>query len=202
MSQTRYSSHQIGALRRKIGPIHAAIDAGDMEVFKQLLLVNDADGAPRVADEMARALMAGYPADDSPKPDIWSLGERCLHRNQPEMLRVALSARHPDMVNSLLAGSKASWLTNLCTKHFLGEFASNSLVAAADWNDLPWAVPFIKIVLEIDPDDRGLWSITAGTSSAAMVAAAQMELQVEAALLSSEPVTAGVASRPRRDRHV
>ncbi|MFK4705679.1 hypothetical protein ABIC83_002518 [Roseateles asaccharophilus] len=206
MTHRIYTAREVGALRRIAGPIHAAIDAGDIDLLTRLALKTDSDGHHRVDDKIAMVLKAGYPADKSSNPDIWSVAERCLFRNRPDMLRLLLEARRPALVNGRKTDSPTAWLRHLCSRFQFDEFARTSLAASADWNHVQHAVPFYKIVIEYDPDDESLNKLSMpGTASAAHVMQARMEMQIDSQLTTAaaDPLSAATAMpKPRATRHV
>lgn len=190
----------VWAARRRIQPIQDAVRAGDVEAFKAALF-HEQPGT--ITPQLAHDLRFGFACSEEGMDVGCSLAELCFFQAQVEMLRIALQARHPDMVDGLLTGSPAAWLAHLCTSYFneSTEYSTISLPALACWHSkAPHASDFLELALEYAPEDAGAEAVEANDPpSAALIRAARMRIRLKA---SPSPAAAPGAPNPRRSRAV
>lgn len=190
----------VSAARRRIQPIQDAVRAGDVEAFKAALF-NEEPGF--VTPQMAQDLRYGFASSAEGMDVGCSLAELCFFQAQLEMLRIALEARHPDMVDGLLTGSREAWLAHLST-YYLAEFSESSTIslpAMACWYSMWHHAPdFLELALEYAPEDAGAEAVEANDPpSAALIRAARMRIRLKASGSDAEPP---VPATPRRSRVV
>lgn len=167
----------VRAARDRIQPIRMAIVAGDVAAFR-VALFGDTPGV--VSQGMADDLRYGFMAPKSTLDNAWSLAEACFHHNRPEMLRIALEADHPEFVAGLMTGSKAAWLSHLCTRCLQGDdISAVCLGSLAIWQNNAQTREFLEIAVEYSPDSAGLDAISANDAQGhALITEAAMRVRL------------------------
>jgi len=200
--------HQAAAL---LEDVRNAIESGDEDAFRSALLCDIGKGAPGVSPDLAEALRFGFQDIDDPHL-CHSLAKYCAVFNQPDLLRIAIEAKHPSTVAGRRTKTTKQWLGVLQTRYRDGAHSGFSLVQHALWDRPAKAVEFIKLALEFDPSNRLYAKILAqGGDQAALVTEAQMrraaevtetqmKARIESILSSGATTNAAAESSARRRR--
>lgn len=192
------SPQQVAATRRGLRELREAVLEDDVSKLRAALFTEHPDV---VSLQTADQLRYGFVAPVSSLERTWSFGELCFHHNRPQMLRIAMEAVRPDMVDGLLTASNAAWLQHLCTRYVGTQFDIVSLVGMAAWApEDPASQAMAELGVEFDPADAERAEDTASEEGRALIRAARMRVGIRRAEATSDAISAAAPkpSRPSR----
>jgi hypothetical protein len=172
----------VRAARDKLQPIRRAVVDGDEAAFRKALFGATSGVTSGVISQVTTdRLTFGFAAPQSSLDVSWSLAEVCFHANRPDLLRIALEAQHPETerVHGMMTGTKAAWLSHLCSRSLNGDISSVSLGGLAIWQNNEATDAFLELAVEYHPECAGLDAIEANDpGGAARITQARMRLQL------------------------